>query len=346
MQLADLVVILVLCVLGLAAHGARNHAWLEWTLRVIFGFACIAEFYTVFSYYPGRGDASSPWAQAVTLVMAVLTGLMLFKPCRKGFSYVFSGLNFLIGGQLFVSLARKLSMAERFAADRIFVPESIPHLNGLWIYVTTLGCLLANITPDSWKVPMIGIPFPVPMDSLFQYNLLGLVVLAFCGVGVFVARKPLDAMKRLGIVKPESWHYGVALLTVMGTFLYDYLWSLYTGTPQSGIGSKLGQYNGGTFAAGGAGQSAFLAVATAICAGIGEETLMRGALQPVLGIIPAGILHGVLHGQFNHMPLLMVQIAIWSSMLGVVRKYTNTTTTIMAHGTYNLINTFLFAFNP
>ncbi|HEY9789095.1 MAG TPA: CPBP family intramembrane glutamic endopeptidase [Candidatus Obscuribacterales bacterium] len=345
--MADLVVILVLSVLGLAAHGARSQPWIQWTLRVIYGFACVAELYTVFSYYPTRADSASPWAQAVTLVMAVLTGIMLFKPVRQGLSYVFTGVDFLVGGQMIAAIIGKQPLKERFQSSRIFIAESMPHLNGLWIYVTTICSLLANISPESWNMPMIGIPFPVPIDSLFSYNLFGLVILAACGAGIFVARKPGEVLRRLGIVKPEPWHYGVAFFTLIGTFVYDYVWSLYTGTPQAGIGVKLGQYNTGTFSAGGgAGPAALLSVATAICAGIGEETLMRGGLQPVFGIVPAGALHGILHGQFNHMPLLMIQIGIWSCGLGVVRKYTNTTTTIIAHGAYNLINTFLFAFNP
>jgi hypothetical protein len=354
--LSDLIVIFVLSVLGLAAHLAKSLPWIEWTLRVIYSFACAAELYTVFTYYPSRGDAASVWAGHVTLVMAVITGALLFKPVRRGLSYAFSGVNFLISGQLLLGLMGKpvlidgepspTPMRARFQRERIFMEDSIPHMNGLWIYITTIGCLLANVSPDSWNMPMIGIPFPAQLDSLFSYNLFGLIVLAVCGAGIFVARKPMDVLRRLGLVKPLPWHYGVAFFTVIGTFGYDYLWSLYTGTPQAGIGSKLGQYNAGTFTANGAGPSAFLAFATALCAGIGEETLMRGGLQPVFGIFPAGALHGILHGQFTHVPQLMIQIGVWSALLGIVRKYTNTTTTIIAHGTYNLINTFLFAFNP
>lgn len=381
--MADLIVILVLCVLGLAAHAARNHGWIEWTLRVIYGFACVAELYTVFTYYPTRGDAGSPWAQGVTLVMAVITGMLLFRPLRNGMSHFFTAINFVVGGGIISALMRQSRMPapalagragdgdgpvgnggtatatsepaphvhspvrEAYLLERIFVPTSIPHMNGLWIYVTTLGCLLANISPDSWSMPMIGIPFPAPVDSLFTYNLFGLVLLAACGCGIIVARGPKAVMVRLGIVKPQGWHYGIAFLALLGTFVYDYIWSIYTGTPQSGVGAKLGQYNSGTFSAGGgAGPAAFLAIATAVCAGIGEETLMRGGLQAVFGIVPAGMLHGILHGQFNHMPLLMIQIGVWSCMLGIVRKYTNTTTTIIVHAAYNFINTFLFAFNP
>jgi membrane protease YdiL (CAAX protease family) len=320
---------------------------MEWTLRVIYAFACACELFTVFAYYPQQLGAPSPWTQGVTLVMAAVTGALLFQPIRQMFSHVFSAIEFVVGGQLFVALFRKFPFKQHFQSQRIFVASSIPHMNGLWIYVTTLCALLSSINPENFQMPMIGIPFPVPLDSLFSYNLFGLIVLAAAGVGIFVTRKPKETLARLGLVKPQAWHLGIAFLTVLATFGYDWLWGMYHNGPQAAIGQKLSQYNAGTFSAGGgAGPSFVLALATAVCAGIGEETLMRGALQPVFGILPAGILHGALHGQFNHMPLIIIQIAIWSTGVGIVRKYTNTTTTIIAHGTYNLINTFLFAFNP
>jgi membrane protease YdiL (CAAX protease family) len=115
------------------------------------------------------------------------------------------------------------------------------------------------------------------------------------------------------------------------------------------LGTKLNLYNSGTFVTGGsgdAGESMVLSLATAFCAGIGEETLMRGAVTPALGIVPAGILHGMLHEQFADSPVFIIQVAIWSCLFGILRKYTNTTTTIIGHAGFNLISTFLFAFNP
>lgn len=357
--MSDVIVILVLSLLGLAAHGARTQAWLQWTLRTIYAFCALAEFFTVFN--PSSSETSL-WTQGVTLIMAITTAGLLFRPFRQLVSWKLSIIDFVLSGQLFIALYKKRNLKEAFLTDRVFVPASIPHMNGLWIYITALGVLLANVNPDDLKMGSIGIPFPVPLDSLISYNLLGLVVLAFCGVGIFITRKPKEALQRLGIVKPKGWHIGVAILAVIGTMAYDFAWSFFTNTPQSGVGGHLAQYNAGTFTAGGAGglsqgmgpggagaqagPALILAILTAVCAGIGEETLMRGALQPALGILPAGILHGVLHGQFNHLPILMLQIAGWSAMLGIVRRYTNTTTTIIAHGTYNFIMSFLFAFNP
>jgi uncharacterized protein len=172
--------------------------------------------------------------------------------------------------------------------------------------------------------------------------------LSFCGIGIFVTRSYKEAFVRLGWVKPTNKQIGIGIAVIVGSFLYDYLWSLLThNLPGQDLATKLSYYNSGTFTAnGGFVPSAILALATALCAGIGEETLIRGALQPVFGIVPAAILHGMLHGQFAHAPIFIVQVSIWSIMMGLVKRYTNTTTTIIGHAGFNLITTFLFAFNP
>lgn len=422
---ADIVVIIIFSVMGLAAHGARKQPWIEWTLRVIYCFAFVAELWTAFVVLPSRDGSeavASAWSVGVTAVMATLTGLILFRPCRIGMSYALSAMNDLVSGQLLYgaywvkktpvtvlttfpdphvpepiapavltqdpslgdastetvpqhaapaetmaspavaphgvrTLVRQESLVGTAAPiigakswrdywlfDRVFVADSIPHLNGMWIYITVLGSLLANINLENFAAPMIGIPFPVPLDSLISYNFLGLVLLAVSGCGILISRSPKETMKRLGLVKPAGWHIGIAVLMVFVTATYDFLWN----PSGAGVGGKLAMYNAGTFAAAGGnpGPAAFLALMTGVCAGAGEEILMRGALQPVLGIVPAAILHGALHGQFQHAPILILQVAGWSILMGIVRRYTNTTTTLITHATWNFITTFLFAFNP
>ena len=181
-------------------------------------------------------------------------------------------------------------------------------------------------------MPGMPLPFPVPIDQLFTYNGLGLVMLAMCGVGIFVTRRFKEVLRRLGLVKPTGQQVGIGLSLVAMSFAYDYLWSLYTHGLGQNLDSKLTMYNGGTFSVeGGVVASLLLALATALFAGIGEETLIRGALQPVFGIVPAAVLHGILHAQFQHAPIFIVQVAGWSILMGIARRYTNTTTTIIGH---------------
>jgi membrane protease YdiL (CAAX protease family) len=172
-----------------------------------------------------------------------------------------------------------------------------------------------------------------------------------------VARSPGITLKRLGLVKPTGKQVLLGIGILAGSLLYDYLWSLLTHQLPGNLAGKLTHYNTGAFGVGGGGAhgagggaalqgSLILALATGLCAGLGEETLMRGAVQPALGIVPAGVIHGLAHGQFSQAPLFIVQVALWSILMGVVRRYTNTTTTMIGHVLYNFVLTFLFAFNP
>jgi membrane protease YdiL (CAAX protease family) len=277
--------------------------------------------------------------------MTGTTGLALIYKFRHILSMILTAMENLVSGQVLIALLKRRKV--ELLANQVFIPSSIPHMVALFIYIQTLAYLLGATNPQDFKLPLIPMPIPVVIDQLFTYNGLGLVILSLCGVGIFVSRNFKQCLQRLGLVKPTAQQVGIGILIVFGSFFYDYLWSVFASGMHQDLGSKLAMYNSGTFSVmGGLVPSIILALATAICAGIGEETLTRGALQPAFGIVPAGFLHGALHGQFAHAPFFILQVAGWSCLMGIVRKYTNTSTTIIGHAGYNLVTTFLFAFNP
>ncbi len=214
--------------------------------------------------------------------------------------------------------------------------------------MNTVAYLLICIDPEGFKMPFMPLPIPLILGQLLSYNGLGLIILSFCGIGIYVSRPFKEALSRLALVKPTKTQIGIGIALILISFTYDALWAIYTHRlGGQDLATKLSFYNSGTFAvAGGFVPSVILALATALCAGIGEETLIRGALQPAFGILPAAILHGMLHGQFAHAPIFIVQVAIWSTFMGLVKRYTNTTTTIIGHAGFNFVTTFLFSFNP
>lgn len=339
------------------AHGSRHQAWIGWVLRTIIGIFFITELLICLGW---SGDESGnqlgntalsagQWGLGVTASLCASTGLSLFTQVRAGLSWLLTVVDQVVSGQVFIALFRRSFSVRTFLANRTFVPASMPHLVALWIYVTTTCFLLGSIDPSSVKVPLLPIPIPVPIEQLLSYNGLGLVALALCGVGIFVTRKPKEAFARVGWLKPTLPQVGLALGLIVVTFTYDYVWSLYTHHMEGNLAAKLSTYNAGTFTAGAGGAvgpSLILALFTGICAGVGEETLIRGALQPAFGILPAAILHGLLHGQFSHAPVYLAQVAGWSAMMGIVKRYTNTTTTIICHSGFNFLTTFLFSFSP
>jgi hypothetical protein len=344
--LYDFLLVAAFGVLGLLAHAARKRKWLEWILRVFIFLLFLIESFTYSNRAPEL--VFNLWASNVLLYMSVATLLLLFLPFRKVLSVVLTAVDFFVSGQLFVWMSKKTQkMKDIFETERVFIPTSVPHMIGLFIYISTLFNLLSSTEPGNFEFPALPIPIPLPLAQLFSYNGFGLVLLSFCGIGIFITRNPREALTRLGWQKPTRQQVGIGLGLVVFSFLYEYIWSLYThGIPGQDLGSKLSAYNAGTFAAGSFAPSMVLAIATALCAGIGEETLVRGALQPVFGIFPAAFLHGMLHGQFAHAPVFILQVALWSTIMGIVRRYTNTTTTIIGHAGFNFVTTFLFAFNP
>jgi membrane protease YdiL (CAAX protease family) len=76
------------------------------------------------------------------------------------------------------------------------------------------------------------------------------------------------------------------------------------------------------------------AVLTSISAGIGEEVLFRGALQPRLGIVLTAVLFGALHVQYQ-VPGMVVIVLIGIG-LGIVKERTSTTFAILVHVLYDV----------
>jgi membrane protease YdiL (CAAX protease family) len=76
--------------------------------------------------------------------------------------------------------------------------------------------------------------------------------------------------------------------------------------------------------------------AIALLPGICEEILFRGALQPRLGLLVTAVLFTSIHTQyglsFDALAVLIVAIG-----LGLIRKYTNTTSSSICHVAYNLL---------
>jgi hypothetical protein len=348
---ADFLLLVCCSIVALLGHGARKRKWMEWLVRLIIGGFCLFE---AASLMVTEGTQSE-WSNQILAATALATALVLLMPIRKLLSVVLTFTESIVSLQSFIGLVRRKlnlkvasSLLGALMCERVFIPSSIPHMVGLFVYLTALGYFLQIINPVNFDLPAMPIPLPIQIPQLLSYNGIGLVMVSFCGVGIIVTRGWKEAASRLGWLKPTLPQVGIGLALVVFCFAYELVWSIYThGLPDQDLAAKLSGYNSGTFAAGGDfGMALLLALATALCAGIGEETLIRGALQPVLGIVPAALLHAILHAQFSHAPIFIVQIALWSICFGVVKKYTNTTTTIIGHAGFNFVTTFLFSFNP
>ena len=73
-----------------------------------------------------------------------------------------------------------------------------------------------------------------------------------------------------------------------------------------------------------------------LSAGIGEELLLRGALQPRFGIFITSLLFALLHTQYG-LTFVLVGLFLIGAMLGKMRVRYGTAAPIITHAVFNLI---------
>lgn len=165
------------------------------------------------------------------------------------------------------------------------------------------------------------------------YGLAWLVPVAFVAVGFPLVRTLPEARARLGLTWPrqrriEAALVGVVVLVGAMSALdigIDLAWQVlgWRTTDERAFAELVRFAN----SPGGA-------VIVGLVAGLGEELAVRGVLQPRLGILTSNLFFTALHApQYNFDALLSV--FLMGLVLGVVRKYTDTTTSAVVHGTYD-----------
>lgn len=87
------------------------------------------------------------------------------------------------------------------------------------------------------------------------------------------------------------------------------------------------------------------ALAVGLSAGIGEELLFRGALQPRFGIVLTSLLFAVGHAHYGLSPA-MAEVFVVGLVLGLVRRRINTTACIAIHAGYNFLDLLLLSYFP
>jgi membrane protease YdiL (CAAX protease family) len=245
---------------------------------------------------------------ALLLVIAALTALALLHPVR-----------------LFLARFTPLD------------PDSLVDLFGLvaLIWGLTLG-LLALFTVD---LAALGDQFRVTVtDSLV--NVVMYVGIAFGLVGLWIVRGPREAARRLGLTRP-TWRQGaIAVALVLPMLL------LASGINQLGRWlqpDRYAQLERVLDSMGSNVTTPAVALLLGLCAGIGEELLFRGAIQPRFGIVLTTLLFGVAHTQYGP-SFAVLGVLLLGTIFGLERKYMNTTTAIITHVLYDAVGFFLNTF--
>jgi membrane protease YdiL (CAAX protease family) len=246
-----------------------------------------------------------------------------------------SAASFISGVAAFLPLLPQIR--QRLARWLPIDPDSLVHMTALAFAVYQIGLSLGQMaligdleslaSVDAvltiWDVILSGVPF---------------VIFALAGVGLLIRRQGPDTWQRLGLRRP-TWKQLIAALVIAGLLLgFDFLVSwAWQGIDPAGY-ELLDKVNenlfGGLATVGGA-------IALGLSAGISEELLFRGAIQPRLGLILTTLLFALGHLQYG-LTLATLQVFIIGLVLGLMRKRTGSVVLcIVTHAAYNMVGTLL-----
>jgi membrane protease YdiL (CAAX protease family) len=211
-----------------------------------------------------------------------------------------------------------------------------PVFLALWLFVvvlanTVVGLLLFLGNPD------VSSLFPGRLSpGAILTNQLPFLVIAFLGVGVGVRRNLRDTLDRLGYGPLSLRQLGIVVLFIGGAFALSAAADALFSSLQPDLYRKVGEIYDILFDPTGMSpvSAVLFALLVGVGAGLGEETLFRGAVQPMLGITLTSVLFASMHIQYGP-SLLLVYIFLLSVGLGLLRKHINTTASFLAHAGYN-----------
>jgi uncharacterized protein len=164
---------------------------------------------------------------------------------------------------------------------------------------------------------------------------LPVLALALAAVGLGVTRDWKPALQRLGIFRPAWWQPFLAVLVACIFLMLVPVENHLTFVLTRRLYYAVAFVNFVTEH----GASLQVDLVYAVMAGICEETLFRGALQPRAGIVVTAALFAAIHTQYFATPIVAT-IFVHGLVLGLLRRHINTTTAILAHGTYDVLGNF------
>lgn len=167
------------------------------------------------------------------------------------------------------------------------------------------------------------------------FELLLLIPVCMLAVGLGLKRSIADVLDRLGLSRPTPKQIlqavGLAFVLVLVVSAVsagvNSIWNAlaWPTTNQEGLDALMGHLI-----------SPAGVLIVGISAGLGEELLVRGVLQPRLGIVLSNVAFTAMHaGQYGWD--LLIPIFVVGLGFGLVRKYGNTTQSAIVHGLYDAI---------
>ena len=233
---------------------------------------------------------------------------------------------FLGGAGLLLPLARPVRVLLARIGD--FNPDDPVHMLGTGIFLGVLGFLGGQLisAPEPDEVGSFDVG-PIIVQGVF------FVALAVVAVGYRIDRDLADVVKRLNLNRPTYSGMAVALAAVVVGFVTSGMASAITRATNEKYADEIDR----SLEVMTTSSPSYLAAPLiGISAGVGEELLFRGALQPRYGIVPTSLLFALLHSQYG-LSFITLGTFLLGCLFGIVAKRYGTTHAIVAHATYNTL---------
>ena len=209
------------------------------------------------------------------------------------------------------------------------------HKLAIFFYITIAGMLAFNIfvayDPKGITQSLVAVSQTITSAA----QTLGYIFACLLGLGLFIRRSPKVIMERLGIGK-ISRNTFLQLLLITGIILVASIILEHIAlllTPPNVI-EVLRSFVGSMNKTPDWTQLLINGTVISLSAGIGEELVFRGLLQPRFGWIGSNLLFTLMHIYYGPTALLLVLFIIGLGF-GWVRKKWNTTASIIVHVLYD-----------
>ncbi len=218
-----------------------------------------------------------------------------------------------------------------------------PVFLALWLFAILLANNVVSLLIFT-QVPNVAELFPtgrLSPGTIFISQVPFLIV-AVLGVGLGVRRNLRQTLSRLGYGPITVRQLGIVAVFVLGALALSFLSDALFAYLQPDLYRTVGNLSSSLFNTQGLSpvSAVLFALLLGVGAGLGEETLFRGAIQPVLGILPASLLFASMHIQYGP-SVLLGYIFLLAIGLGLLRRYINTTASFIAHAAFNALGVML-----
>jgi len=215
-------------------------------------------------------------------------------------------------------------------------PDSLVHMTAVAFVVYQIGLSLAQMALIGGLENLAQAELELTVRDVILSE-VPLLLFALFGVGLFIRRDGEGVADRLGLDRP-TWKQLLAALGIAALLLgFDYVVGLVWQNVDPMGYDVLERVTEGLF---GGLETVGGALALGLAAGISEELLFRGAVQPRLGLLLAAILFSIGHLQYG-LTVATAEIFVIGLVLGLVRDRSSTSICILIHATYNTVGTLL-----